>query len=79
MVQNSSYTCTSWHRMQRLIPPENDHRGEQSNAEQTTATRYPAVFTAHLDGNAGHQPGIVPGSLNSGLCPVAVLLAGKNR
>ena len=44
MVQNSSYTCTSWHRMQRRIPPENDHRGEQSNAEQTTATRNPAAF-----------------------------------
>ncbi len=42
--------------------------------EQTTATRNPATFTAHLDGNAEHQPGIVPGSLNSGLCPVAVLL-----
>jgi len=65
--------------MQRLIPPANDHRGEQSNAEQTTATRNPAAFTAHLDGNAGHQPGGVPGSLNSGLCPVAVLLGWKNR
>ncbi len=30
-----------------------------------------------VDGNAGHQPGSVPGPLNSGLCPVAVLLAGK--
>ena len=47
---------------------------EPIRSTQPASGTWRTIALPGVDGNAGHQPGSVPGSLNSGLSPVAVLL-----
>jgi hypothetical protein len=58
MVQNSSYTCTSWHRIQRLIPPAKRSQGR--TIECRTDHRHAESGSVHSPSRRRRRKRVVP-------------------